>query len=221
MRFFWGGAGVLGCLALAHPAAANLVTNPSFENGNFSFADGRDTEFVYPGSSYITGWTVIGASGAYIDWIGPTNPYGLTASQGSYFLDLTGDNSWSPLAGVQQSFSTVPGSQYTLTFDLGSSSNYSGGQVSVQVSAGDQSDVSFTSTNNGSQTNLWQTETLDFDATSPTTTLTIMGTLGYQYVGVDNVDVEGASPLPEPASITMLIAGTAGLLLRRRRPVTR
>lgn len=210
----------LGCAIFSDPARANLITNPSFESGDFGGHDGRDVEFVYPGSSDITGWTVIGASGAYIDWIGPTNPFGLTASQGGYFLDLTGDNSWTPLAGVQQSFSTTPGAQYSLSFDLGSSSSFSGGQVSVAVSVGNQSNVTFTSTNNGSQTNLWQTETLDFTAAGDTTTLTIQGTLGYQYLGLDNVDVEGSS-IPEPASMTVMIAAMTGLGLLRRRGAAR
>lgn len=91
--------------------------------------------------------------------------------------------------------------------------------MSVEVSAGDQSDVTFTSTNNGSQTNLWQTETLSFIATAATTTLTIMGTNGYQYLGIDNVDVEEASQVPEPAGMTVLIAGLTGLVRLRRRRV--
>ncbi len=75
--------------------AASLITNGSFEgwaSGNFahrpeSFPAVNDTMVLAPGSTTMTGWTVVNGD---VAWIGPTNPFNLTASKGSYFLDLTG-----------------------------------------------------------------------------------------------------------------------------------
>src|SRR5450755_3887877 len=87
---------VLGA-SMAH---ANLLTNGSFENGTF-VPNTQDTDVLAPTSTAMTGWTVIG--GESLAWIGPTNPFGLTASQGSYFLDLTGYSAGPPFSGVSQS----------------------------------------------------------------------------------------------------------------------
>lgn len=75
------------CIALAvGPAAhANLLVNGSFEDGAF-VSDGNQTMSLAPGSTVITGWTVITDTTA---WINVGNPFGLTASDGSRFLDLT------------------------------------------------------------------------------------------------------------------------------------
>ena len=67
-------------LFAASAAQANLLTNGSFEAGAF-VNQGNDTMSLPPGSTVITGWTVVTDTTA---WIGPTNPFGLTASEGSY-----------------------------------------------------------------------------------------------------------------------------------------
>ena len=79
---------------------------------------GDDTESLGNGSTAMPGWTVTAPSGHSIAWIGPTNPFGLTASDGGYLLDLTGYDSGGG-GGVEQSFTTVKNGQYTVTFDLG------------------------------------------------------------------------------------------------------
>jgi hypothetical protein len=47
----------------------------------------------------------------------------------------------------------------------------------------------FTSTNNGSQNDLWQHEALDFTATGAHTTLSLLGASRVNYIGLDNVSV--------------------------------
>ena len=112
-------------------------------------------------STVMTGWTVIGTNGsASLAWIGPTNPFGLSAGDGSYFLDLTDYNPSGPYGGVSQSFNTIPGHSYQVTFWLGSSPQW-GLQDGLTASAAGISET-FTSTNDGSQFNLWQQETFDF-----------------------------------------------------------
>jgi hypothetical protein len=111
------------------------------------------------GSTAMPGWTVVNSG---LAWIGPSNPFGLSASNGSYFLDLTDYTDASPYGGVAQiSIATVIGTQYQLTFDLGSSSTF-GQPSSILAEAGSASGL-FTSTLLG--TNNWETETLLFTAT--------------------------------------------------------
>ena len=63
--------------------------------------------FGYAAAGKMPGWTVTTAN---LAWIGPSNPFGLTASDGSYFLDLSGYHDNQPYAGVAAtSISTVFG----------------------------------------------------------------------------------------------------------------
>ncbi len=213
-----GAALAASALATSQATAAELVTNGSFENlSNFN-PDGRDTDILTNGSTAMTGWTVTGGERAEIGWIGPSNPFGLTASNGSYFLDLTGDVDGTPYGGVSQTFRTVSGAKYVVTFDLGSSTNY-GIQDGLTVTAGDQTGVQFTTTNNGNNTNLWESETLTFTATGATTTLVFQGDQSNPaYIGLDNVSVSGPA-VPEPTTWALMLVGVAGLgvALRSRR----
>ena len=83
--FFQKRALVLGIavLCMALPSQANLLQNGSFETGNFvPIAD--DTMPLSLGATDMTMWTVIAAD---LAWIGPSNPFSLSASDGNYFLD--------------------------------------------------------------------------------------------------------------------------------------
>ena len=79
---------VLLAVGLWAPAGqADLITNGSFENTNNTFVpDSNDTMSLPVSSTAIPGWEVTTGS---IAWIGPTNTFGLTASKGDFFLDLT------------------------------------------------------------------------------------------------------------------------------------
>jgi hypothetical protein len=97
---------------------ANLLTNGSFESGAF-VNEGNDTMSLAAGSNVITGWTVVTDTTA---WINAANPFGLSASDGSFFLDLTNYQAGAPFAGMSQTVATTPNATYSLSFDLGSSS---------------------------------------------------------------------------------------------------
>jgi hypothetical protein len=93
-------------IALAASAAhANLLVNGSFEQGNHT-NDGNNTETLLPGATDITGWTTVGS---HVSWIADPNPFGLTAQDGSRFLDLTGYTVGAPFGGVTQTITTTPG----------------------------------------------------------------------------------------------------------------
>src|SRR5207253_1034987 len=97
------GAVLLACGGAAQ--AANLLVNGSFEDLSHFSNQGADTMTVLVGdSTTMPGWTVFSND---VAWIGPTNPFSLTASPGggSYFLDLSGYHAAD--GGVQQTIATV------------------------------------------------------------------------------------------------------------------
>ena len=199
-------------------AGAAAITNGSFETGSF-VADSSDADALPSGSTAINGWTVTGGpsppSGA-LAWIGSSNTFGLSASQGSFFLDLTGYNDGSsPFGGVSQAIATTVGQKYLLTFDLGSSNLY-GIPDGVAVYAGSVlTNVLFTSTNTTSP-NFWQAESITFTANSPITTLLFQGNQGTKYIGLDNVAI---ADVPEPLTLSLFgigLAGAAGIRRRRK-----
>ncbi|HTT10733.1 MAG TPA: DUF642 domain-containing protein [Burkholderiaceae bacterium] len=206
-----------GALAAGTSAQANLLINGSFELGGF-VNQGNDTMSPPAGSTVITGWTVVADTTA---WIGPANPFNLTASDGSYFLDLTNYQLGAPFAGVTQTFVTTPGATYSVSFDLGSSDQW-GLPDSLTASAAGTSQT-FSSPATG--TNTWTHEVLQFVATSASTALLLQGASGFNYIGLDNVDVElvsgpgpgpGPGQLPEPGTLLLLGIGLAGAAAARR-----
>ncbi|MDQ2712985.1 MAG: DUF642 domain-containing protein, partial [Acidobacteriota bacterium] len=173
-------------------AQASLITNGSFENTNNSFVgDANLVDELSSGSSAIPGWTT--TNGVPTAWIKNGNPYGISAADGQFFLDLTGYSDSGTYGGVSQTFSKTAGSNYVVTFDLGYGGNSTafGGPVSVRVTAGGSSGT-FSSAAGSPNPAVWDLETFDFTAASSLTQLTIIGlsTTGGAYIGLDNVDVE-------------------------------
>jgi hypothetical protein len=199
---------------LAVPAAhANLLSNGSFESGAF-VDQGNDTMSLPSGSVVITGWTVVTDTTA---WIGPMNTFGLTASDGVYFLDLADYQTGEPFAGVRQTITTVPGATYALSFDLGGSNRYGRPDAITASAAGTA--MTFTTPDTGTS-NDWYRESMQFVATSTSTVVSLQGAAGIDYVGLDNAAVELISlPVPEPKAWALFAAGLAafGAVARCRR----
>lgn len=201
---------------MAGSAHANLISNGSFESGAF-VNQGNDTMSLAAGSTTITNWTVVTDTTA---WIGATNPFNLSASDGSFFLDLTNYQAGAPFAGMSQTIATIPGATYSLSFDLGSSSQW-GLPDSITASA-DGTSQTFVSSATG--INIWTNELMQFVASSATTVVLLQGASGNNYIGLDNVDVEfvsgpgpGPGQVPEPATLALLSLSLAGLAVSRRR----
>lgn len=189
---------------------ASLVTNGSFENTAGTFVNTAANYMALSASSTaIPGWTVAPGTVSDIVWgVNPTD--GFTASNGAAFVDLSGFGSNSPNGSVQQSLSTVPGLQYTFSYDFsGVLSNVSIGTLPLTLTLGPGFNVA------GTQ---WTNAHATFIAPAGSQLLSILnGAPGEQIVFIDNVSVELVTPLP--AALPLFVTGLAGLgwLARRRR----
>jgi hypothetical protein len=196
--------------ALAVTGRAQGLQNGSFENTTgFSPNEAAATMDLTPGSTVITGWTVVNNN---VDWIGAGNPYGLSAYDGSYFVDVTGAADRDPDGGLVQTVSTIVAQQYNLSFVMGSSTTYDapGALPSITASATGNSPSTFTLTETqltSGGANAWWNFSYNFTAIEfAGLTVTPAGT--YNYVGLDDVTL---TTVPEPSSLGLLSLGLAGL----------
>lgn len=178
----------------------NLVSNPSFEIFTGSFGSPPGVAQLVPGSTDLTGWTIVGDEIAAL-----TNPNAnsITPSDGNNLLDLTGyTNSGFPKGVSQILTGLAVGQAYTFTMDLGILNGYCGGgncggPIQVQATIGSTSQ---TFTHNSSVPgSVWGTYGFDFTADSPSMTLTIEGIglpTGNIYIGLDNISVSAVSVSP-------------------------
>ena len=222
----------LGAVALAASLTAHAAAfqNGSFESGNWTAAG--DTQVLATGGTNVTGWTSYG-----LEWNGSGNGRSgsvawldcaggcwtdLAPAAGNKFIDLTGYSDWE-YGAIYQTFDTVVGQQYEVTFSLGYSPTWSGTAPnpslfvvakagSAIVSDSDAGWAGYTSTASG-----WTTQTYTFTASGGTSSLFFAG--GYQagdYVGLDDVKV---TAIPEPETYAMMLAGLGalGFMGRRRK----
>jgi glucose/arabinose dehydrogenase len=158
----------------APPAAPSLLTNGSFE-------------------SNFTGWTVTG--NAFIE----TTPY-YTATDGMKLASFNGTSTSdvSPTGVLSQTITTVPGTTYTLAFDMGATGAAALPQI-LRVTVDGTGNLlaqDVTKTSNGTFTSQWTANSFTFVANSTTATLTFRD-ISTVTVGVDalldNVRVTGPS----------------------------
>jgi hypothetical protein len=176
----------------------NLIVNGSFEDGNaipFGSCDNLPP-------STMPGWTV---GALLINRCAGSS--GVTASDGTLFLDLTGPNDTMGGA-VMQTVPTTIGQCYKLTFDLGVKQDNPilAGPITVKVKTGANTQ-SFTHTAPPGSGTVWNNYGYLFTAGLANTPITIEGVSGAGYIGLDNVALVCSCDCP-PAVLAVALAGT-------------
>lgn len=158
--------------------AASVTANGSFEMGT-------DPGIFTPlaaGDTSINNWTITSGN---VDYIGTY----WTASDGDRSLDMTGSDGTA--GAISQTFTTVPGHTYKVTFDL--AGNPAGAPVvkALEVDAGSTPQSYTFDTTGKSLTDMgWTQETFTFTATAASTTLTFTSMdAGFFGPALDNVKV--------------------------------
>lgn len=209
---FWG---LLFATLLVVCPAQSAILNGSFESP------------VIPNASFLN--VVAGAEPSGFGWtvftnnvdifslgvLGTTGPL----ADGNQGLDLVGFNT---TGGIEQSFATILGQTYTLTFFY--SNNPGSGAASAQVAVLDGANTLLNQTvshSTATSTNFdWTSFSANFTATGTSAILRFTNTVGNNNGGIllDKIAVDRAieSPVPEPSAAWLSIAGLAGLASLRR-----
>jgi hypothetical protein len=206
---------------------ANVITNGSFESPVVPVGSYLD---YASGSTAIPGWTVVGAAGG-VSIVNGTLVQGcctFPAEDGAQYLDLTGDGTNS-VEGVEQTFSTTIGTNYTLTFWVGNVDNPSNGfgtTSTVNVRLGGLNGAlldSVTNSMNNSTTQTWEMFTTSFAASGSTTTVDFLNgdPASDNTNGLDNVSINATSTTPEPSSVVLLGSALGVLAFWSRKRTSR
>jgi choice-of-anchor C domain-containing protein len=229
---------VLGAAALAAvtgAARANLIINGSFEQDPSSFvANGVYQDYgawirLAPGTTFLTGWTVAGfGSGATpgVDWHLGVSPFApRPARDGLRMIDLNIDGTGGQGSGqgtISQTFATEIGGFYSLSFWLaGPSSGAQGGTLdprSVNVDITGTPTQTFSVTASDPTNQVWYQQTLTFQASAASTTLTFSplegtSTEGFWGPFIDDVSVQ---VIPGPGGMALLALTALRAASRRR-----
>jgi choice-of-anchor C domain-containing protein len=179
-------------------------TVAAWQNGSFEGGPNPGSSWITlgAGSTVINGWSVVAGS---IDYMGTAWP----ASAGSRSIDLSGSGAGT----IAQTFTTTPGTAYTVTFDFAGNPGYGAGTgvKTLKVSVNNTNAVSTTytfDTTGKTLSNLgWTTKTFTFTASAASTTLTFTSLDNSVYGPViDNILLNGVSG--DTGSAAAVAAGT-------------
>lgn len=196
-------------LMISSLLAGSSVAAP-FQNGSFEIGGSVpcNTFNVPAGSTTIAGWTV---SVGNIDWLGSPPFCGWQPSQGTASLDLVGTGAGG-IGGIQQTFDTVAGASYQLSFDL--AGNYAAPPVIKPLAVtinGVTSNFTFDTTGRSLNAMGWVRQTITFGATGTSSTVNFVsdvsasgGTLNAG-AALDNVTVTvvGQAVVATPVTVPM------------------
>lgn len=212
-------ASALAFAVVGSAARADLINNGSFETTNPVVPNGSLIS-VPAGSNAIQAWTVTGTDVLVINTTYPEGALTFNAYDGKNAVDITGTAN-SGVNAISQAFATVAGTQYTLKFALGNAfdaaqAHFQGTAV-VNVTVDGNAPVSFSNSTHTQGQISWAVETLQFTATSASTTVTFTNATAANtwYAGIDAVTI-----VPEPGMMTLAGAGLPlflGLTWLRRR----
>lgn len=201
-------------ITLLAVSVSGIFAGP-FTNGSFEIGPDPGGSFIIlsSGDTSITGWEVLGPN--TIDLVGTV----WQNSDGLKGIDL--DGTPGP-GGIQQTFDTMIGTQYSVLFDL--AGNPVGGPTikEVEVSAaGVDAIYTFDVTGKSLAAMGWVTKEFKFVATSTSTTLAFrsLTSSGNWGPALDNVRVSAVPTgvVPEPQTYAMMAAGIAALVAFGRR----
>lgn len=177
-------------------AQHSLIVNGSFEQGPV----GRSYVNLPGGSTAIKGWVVTGEG---IDYVGPL----WRASDGKYSIDLDGSarsTKTTPYAqgGIAQTFATMPGTRYQVTFDMAGNVYSPPAVKPVRVSAaGEHLDSTFDIRGKSTANMGWVSKRWTFTANSTSTPLEFRSMIVSPAVGwgavIDNVSVTAVDDAPQ------------------------
>lgn len=200
-----------GALLTAQSAiAANLIANGSFELPAIPGGTYQND----PNDIIIPSWTAVNADIVANNFNGTT----ATAFEGVQYLDLVG---FSPSGSIAQTFATVAGQTYTLTFGYSNNAFSGPNSRSAEVRIGSNLlDIITHSTATANNLN-WSIYTTNFVASDALTKLSFIGS-GDSNAGI-LLDAVSVNAVPEPATWGMMILGigAVGGALRRRRQMVR
>ena len=202
------------------PILDNVAVQPAafgpFQNGGFEdpiFPSG--IQYGLGTSAYLTGWVSTTNNTSPGNWWLQNylyNPGFDKVAEGNQAVMLNGDGQ--ATTTLSQTFATVGGTEYLVTFDLGHQGADTGNPATIVVEATGNSPVTY-----AADSVSFVVRSYSFTAAGPVTTLTFSQSTGPADYSpeLDNVIVQSLAPIPEPATLTLLALGACGLLARRRR----
>lgn len=212
------GIALLATIGTAH---AQLLVDGGFETP--AITDPGVTWVGLPGTT-LTGWSSFSTLHGAILFIEPVSP--VSEGKQAVELEVPGDS-------ISQTFATLSGGSYRLSFDLSAYKYYGGPGLGVTpCPCKSMVDVSVGSANERfwGSSEAYETQKLDFTADASFTTLTFTSPSVPEHYGnyphLDNVSVvqvfdqvlfREVAPVPEPETYALMLAGLGAFGWARRR----